>query len=425
MRSLIGTPNQVYTKKIGESFLILRSAWESNLGEGIDAAGVTLDEKDRMKPGVEVAFKESLSSSAYGWIREVSTPTLPGRGVDASWQNSDQQHWMVKCEKCGMEQTISYPDNIVEKMDIPLGCKELPEGAYEYACKKKRCRGPLDRIGGRWVAARPSVKNIRGYHIPQTIAAWISATKVMQKKIDYKFIQLWMNYVLGETSMGDNIMLTDEDFEMANAGHQLQWRRTSEWPIIAAGIDWGHRNWVNVIGLNSNGRCYQLNTAMFEDSETAELSGVRKIDAFLEPFEPDIIVGDYGYGKDRNAYLLRKYGEGRFFACQYNRAEKGGRTFTPVWSNDRVLVDRTMSLKVMCRAIKERELGFCDRSLPVVQLIEDHFKALVPMKEEDEDGEIVEIIQPSGDDHLAHACLYAWLGLDRLTSSSRFNFTFV
>ena len=44
MRAIMGVPNQVQTKRLSNSFLLLRSAWESNLGEGIDADGVTFDE---------------------------------------------------------------------------------------------------------------------------------------------------------------------------------------------------------------------------------------------------------------------------------------------------------------------------------------------------------------------------------------------
>lgn len=423
MRRLQGVPNQVYTKKIGESFLILRSAWESNLGEGIDAAGVTLDEKDRMKPGVDVAFRESLSSSAYGWLREVSTPTLPGRGVDASWQLSDQRYWFVKCSKCGMAQTVGL-ENIQQVKHVPLGCVELPPDSYEYLCVKARCRGKLDRINGEWVAKRPNIVNTRGYHMPQTIAVWISATEVMQKRIKYKFVQLWMNYVLGETSMGDSILLTDMDFDYSDAGHQFVTRRTHDWPVISVGIDWGHRNWVVVEGVNTNGRRYIINAKMFEDDNTNPLHSVRAIDAFIEPYNPDVIVADDGYGKDRNAHLLKRYGEGRFFACRYNPAEKGGRTFTPVWSKAQVLVDRTMSIKLTCKAIKDREVGLPNREIEEVKLIESHFKALAPIKEENEDGEIIEVISSSGDDHFAHCAVYAELGMDYMTHAGRFNFDF-
>lgn len=431
MRSLIGIPNQVYTKRIGEAYLILRSAWESGLGEGVDADGVTLDEKDRMKEGVDIAFRESMKSSRYGYLREVSTPTLPGRGIDASFKESDQQTWLVKCITCGLEQEIEYPDNIVQVADIPLGTKELPPGCYAYLCRKMKCRGLLDRRVGRWVPKKPERKNIRGYHMPQTIAPWIDATRLMQDKINYKFFQLWMNYCLGMPAMGENVLLSDLDFEQASAGHALINRRTKDWSDITVGIDWGHLNWCVVMARNvHNQRPYILNIGIYEDNHADELASVKAIESFIAPYSPDMIIADAGYGKDRNAYLLRRFsprGEGRFFACWYNPSTKASRTFQPVWSSPeqaRLLVDRTMTIKVVCRAIKEREFGLPDLSLDKVQLMKRHFKNLAPLRVE-EDGEITEDISATGDDHLVHATAYAYLGFDALTKSGRFSFDFV
>lgn len=436
MRAMLSGTNQMMLKRINQSHIILRSAWESALGEGVNADVIVLDEKDRMKPGVDVAFRESLSSSLYQWMREVSTPSLPNRGVDAHWLVSDQQRWMVKCNACGEKQHISSK-NIVKMMDLPLDVKELPEGAYEYRCHKYNnhgktgCKGTLDRVHGEWVATRPSMKQKRGYHMPQTIAEWISATEVMQKKITYKFHQLWLNYVMGETAEAEDMLLTERDFDMAEAGFDPVQRRSSKWNLISIGIDWGHKNWITVMGLNANGRQYILNARMFEDNRAKELESVRQIDAWIDQYAPDIIIADDGYGKDRNAYLLRRSlerNQGAFFACRYNRAEKGGATFTPRWApaSNQVLVDRTMALKNMCRMIKDREIGFPSFENAMIALIVKHLQALAPMMEEDEDTkEIVEVIQATGDDHLAHSTLYAALGMDYLRKSNHFNFDFV
>lgn len=428
MKTLVGVPNQVYTKRIGNSYLILRSAWESNLGEGVDADGVTFDEKDRMKDGIDIAFRESLSASRYGFLREVSTPTLPGRGVDFSWQKSDQLCWLVRCTRCSLEQEVVFPENIVQMRDIPLGCTELPEGAYAYQCRKVSCRGMLDRVNGRWVAKYPDRKNIRGYHIPQTIAAWINATKLMQKKIDYKFFQLWANYCLGITAQGENLLLSDADFQMASAPFNAITRRTSDWIDITVGIDWGHMNWVVVMARNvHNNRVYIINVGVFEDDHAEPLASVKRAESFISVYNPDVIIADGGYGKDRNAYLLKKYGPGRFYACWYNPSTKASRTFTPVWSDDlnaRVLVDRTMTLKVTCRSIKEREFGMFDLEDERIRVLKQHFKNLAPLIVEEE-GELVEEILASGDDHLVHATAYAWLAMNKLADLDRFNFDFM
>lgn len=425
MKALTGQPNQVYTKRIGDSFLILRSAWESNLGEGIDADGVTLDEKDRMKEGIEIAFRESLQSSKFGLLREVSTPTLPGRGVDQPYQNSCQYEWFVRCVKCGYRQPVRHPDNVIQMKEIMVGTKQLDPGSYEYRCAKEKCRGQLDRLHGEWVAKFPSKTHIAGYHMPQTIAPWIDATKLMQKKIDYKFLQLWSNYCLAECSVGDRILLTEDDFTKCIAGHNWYSCRTNQWSRIIAGIDWGHFNWCVVIGVNAfNNLPYIIGFKVVEDDERDPLGAAKKMDDFLRPFDPDLIIADAGYGKDRNSHLLKKW-EQKFYACYYNPSDKHSRTFKPqfVEQSNRVLADRTITLKSACAVFRERGIG-----LPVydqqVQLIMNHFKALAPLQIEEE-GEVFEVIEKTGDDHLAHCVGYALMGFEHLTGGwNKFSFTF-
>lgn len=423
MRALLTGVDQTFTKKINESHMVMRSGWESGLGEGVNADVLVIDEKDRMKPGVEIAFRESMSASRFNWLREVSTPSVPNRGINASFLNSDQQMWFVKCSRCGRKQPITV-DSIKQMINLPFNCKELPDDSYAYVCEKAKCGGKLDRINGEWVAKCPSIKLIRGYHMPQMIAEWISATTIMQKKINYKFFQLFCNYILGEASVGQGLMMTETDFDMANAGHKMVDRKTNDWVLTSVGIDWGHKNWVVVEGLNVNGRKYIMNAKMFEDNRSEELASVRAIDAWIEPFQPDIIIPDAGYGKDRNTYMTRRY-PNRVFECRYNQAEKSqAASFIPRWSANQVLADRTSALKNICRLIKDREIGFANREYPIIQELEAHLKALIPMMEEDDDGKVVEVVKNTGADHLAHCTLYAELGMDHLMLTNNFNFSF-
>lgn len=426
--------NQTMLKQIGNGFLMLRSAWESGLGEGVDADMVVLDEKDRMKEGVEVAFRESLKSSAYGFFREVSTPSLPKRGIDVNFRQSDEQIWHVRCEN-GHEQEITYEDNVVQVKTIPLdkAATEVPPGSYEYQCRLHKCRKPLNRLKGRWVARHPDRHHIRGYHLPQTICPWISADELMYGKIIYKFYQLWANYCLGITAKGENILLTDEDFDRQvgrsselPGGYPLLYQRTQDWQYVTAGIDWGHWNWLVLLGLNSNGRVYILYIDMYEDASRHPLDAPKRMAEILELWQPDMIVADAGYGKDRNAYLAQRFDPndlGVMVGCQYNPSVKHSRTYKPAWGDGRVLIDKTMTLKVMTREIRDRKIGFPSLEEERVRLLIKHLKALAPLHHEEE-GEIYEEISSTGDDHLAHALAYALLGMDRVSKGGRFMWDF-
>jgi len=433
MAALSGTPNQVFTRRVGDSYWLFRSAWESNLGEGVDADGVTLDEKDRMRDKVEFAFKESLKSSKHGLFREISTPTLPNQGIDVPFRASDQQVWLVKCKTCGLDQEVNHTESIVQVKDFPLGTRELPPESYAYLCRKQTCRGELDRVfTGRWVPRFPDRQLIRGYHMSQLIAPWISATQVMQDKIDMRFKELWLCYVVGVPAAGELEMLGDADFIRACSGHALMSARTRSWSMVSVGIDWGNLNWVVVLGRNAvNQRLYLIGIGVFEDT-ARELESAEMVLKYIAPFNPEITIADAGYGKDRNSYLLRNLcpngDEGRFWAQWYNSSVKHGKTFVPEWSDEgraRVTVDRTLTLKNVCRAVREREFGLPALDIPEVELLKRHLKSLAPFKELDDDTkEIVETVKSSGDDHLAHALGSALLGMEKLSKSSRFSYSF-
>lgn len=433
MAALAGTPSQVFTRRVGDSYWIFRSAWESNLGEGVDADGVTLDEMDRMRDKVEFAFKESLKSSKHGLFRAISTPTMPNRGIDVPFRASDQRVWMVKCEKCNEWQEITWNDNIVQVKDFPIGTKELPPESYEYLCRKVTCRGKLDRVfTGRWVARYPDRKHVRGYHMSQLIAPWISPTRVMQDKIDMRFMELWLCYVIGIPAAGEMEMVTDEDCDAACSGHALFTSRTRDYSLVSVGIDWGTLNWVVVLGRNSiNSRPYIIGIGIFEDT-AKELESAEMVWKYIKEFVPDVTIADAGYGKDRNSFLMRRLcplgNEGRFYAQWYNPSLKSSRTFVPEWSDPtraRVLVDRTLTLKNICRAVKEREFGIPNLGIDKVQLLIKHLKNLAPFRELDEETkEVVETVKSAGDDHLAHALASAWLGMEKLSKTSKFGFSF-
>lgn len=449
MRKLIppGGANGVYMKRIRDSYLHLTSAWDANLGEGIAADMVTLDEKDRMNPNVDVAFRESLKSSQYNRLREVSTPTLPTVGVARTYALSDQREWFVRCSKCNLEQPLVYPDNVVAVKDVKMGQKELEPGTYEFMCRLQKCRGLLNRMSGRWIALKPSVTNVRGYHMSHLMCPWISATELMQSKINLIFPQLWTNYELGLPSTGEGDLLTEKDFQNACAEHEVlkdpSYDEMREyWTDVCVGIDWGQINWVTIVGRNrKNHRRYVIGIGYFEDDPTDPLTGSAKaVVKYILPFRPDVAVADDGFGKDRNPYVMKALDGTRtdFFVCRYNAnptiAKKAthGQGFQPVWNKEghQVLVHRNTRLKMFLRSIKEGELGLPSYESEQGSLLRQHVKALVPRWEIDEDAQEkgeegnkpVEVIASSGPDHLAHCGVYCSVGEAWLEKEGRVQF---
>jgi len=424
LERLIGDPQNVTLRKVGKGYLYLRSATNAKLGEGIDADCVVFDEIDRMRRNIGVAFKESLSASKFGWVREVSTPTLPGRGVDELWQKANQWHWFVKCEACGKKQVLCYPDNILELKKVQPFERIIAPGSYDFCCSHCHSR-KIDRWVGRWENTRKvASEEYDCFQINQLMCSWITADVIMQKKRDYRFPQLFWNYVLGLEYASDNILLTEAHMlRCIDTALYNGVGRNSRYVRYSVGVDWGNLSWAVVYGMTSEGRVDVLNILMVEDTEEP-LESTKQICNFIRPFDPDVIVADTGYGKDRVAHLIKEF-PGRVFGCTYTGSAK---TIEPKFteSSHSVSVDRTSWLKGTAQQYREAKVRI--PSAERIPLIPEYIKQMctsVVMLEEDDDGNIQERIEETGDDHFFHASGYGLMGFELFSGGTDFDFDFV
>lgn len=407
--------NNVRLKRLSNgSVLFLRSAWGSALGEGADIDMLGLDEYDRMKDGVELAFQESMKSSTYGLMRRWSTPTIPGRGVDMLFQKSDQRWYHHKCERCNHWQVLTLEDNVicVNENGVDHINEQIDDGTYMFICSK--CKQELNRWHkGEYVAKFPNVHAIRGYHISQLDAVWIDADTIMRNQFKYKVKQLFYNYVIGIPYASEGLLITDQDV-LSCVGFQdpIGYRNYGRYKKIVAGIDWGYFNWMVVLGLTEDDQVELLDLHWIEDNPHKPLECVNMFTALLKPYDPDVIVADNGFGADRNAYLLQQF-PGRVFACDWD-TPKSNIPLVDSWNDNaqRVRVDKTVKMKRTLYNVKARAIRTFGPSEKLAMLTK-HLKNVRTLIEEDE-GEIYERVTRVGDDHLACALTYGYIALDRI-----------
>lgn len=409
--------NNVRLKRlINSSVLFIRSAWGSALGEGADIDFLGLDEYDRMSDGVEIAFTESMKSSRYNLLRRWSTPSIPGRGVDLLFGKSDQRYYHHKCQHCGEWQILTLEDNIIQVkpngMDIIN--EQIEDGTFEFQCKK--CHRPIDRrYKGEYVALKPIIHEIRGYHISQLDAAWITADQVMRNQFQYKVKQLFYNYVIGIPYASEGLVITDQDVLNCVAFDvPIGYRDFSKYKKVFAGVDWGYINWMVIIGLTEDDQVDLLDVHWVPDNPSKPLECVNVFTAILKPYEPDYIVPDSGYGADRNTYLLQQF-PGKVYACDWDTA-KDKISIVDTWNDtlQKVRVDKTVKMKRTLYNVKARALrtfGPCEK----LSMLTKHLKNMRLMMEE-EDGLIYERMTRIGDDHLGCALTYAYIAMDKVLS---------
>jgi DNA-directed RNA polymerase subunit RPC12/RpoP len=445
--------DNVRLRRIGNSFLFFRSGHTPKAGEGIDCDKVTFDEIDRMHPQVMIAFNETLSSSAYGWRRDVSTPSLPGVGVNASFQNSDQMHWFMKCPHCNSWFTLihDWEKHIIElpkdsrgrpNHDYHLSYPWIrPNDTHAYVCLK--CGKPISdetRINGIWRPLYPYKIDVRGYQISQLICAWISASQLMKKREDYKLAQLFVNYVIGLPYLGDNVMVTRGDILRCvdtSLTNPYDLRRDS----IGIGGDWGNESW-GVAGMpdpDNSQKIILMDIWNIKDSDAMTNANGRKDNPHIRitgekmrQWQARRAVLDAGYGKDKNWELLQDF-PSRIFSCFYPSLSTDiTKNVQDSWSetDTKVSVDRTTTLKIMAKMFRDQKFRIPAwvAQNPLFGTFIKHITNLVIVRDIDEDPATKkEVIKERigtlpGGDHFGHAMNYLTINLRKLEDSGKSDF---
>lgn len=407
--------NSVSSKQILNSFLFLRSGWEGAMGEGIDIDMLCSDETDRQSPEALHSFSEGLDSSRYHLFRRWSTPTIPGRGVNDLIAHSDDRRWFHTCPHCGYKQTLTLDENVIQVKSYDID-GEIPNGTFIIGCQK--CKKPLDRWqGGEWVARRPHINDIRGYHISQLDAAWISADDIMRKRKSFASKQLFYNYVVGEPFAAEGMVVTDEDIKASIRLKKRVLSRTKDYVGIVAGIDWGDVSYMAVVGIRPNGACDLLNLYSVKDDSKTPLKSVAYFCAILRAYNPNIVVADAGYGADRNTYGFTQFPLA-WYACYWTTSKSASAKIRfydqYIESAHEIRVDKTVKIQRSLHALKGRLIGLFpwDEDLAEFCL---HVKNTRIMDEED-NGEVYQKATRIGDDHYMCALTYALIGVDKLTN---------
>jgi hypothetical protein len=442
--------DNVRLRKIGNSWIFFRSGHTPKAGEGIDVDKVTFDEIDRMHPNVMIAFNETLSSSAFGWRRDISTPSLPAVGVNASFQHSDQQHWMMKCPHCSNWFTLihDFPKNVVEltkdsrgmpNHNLHLSHNFIEESdTHAYICMKcKNFVSDHTRVMGLWKPLYPYKKDVRGYQISQLICPWISASDLMKKKRDYQLDQLFENYVIGRPYLGDNVMVTRGDILRC-----VDMSMKSPYDIrregVVQGVDWGNTSW-GVNGMKHPDNPEQmilLDIWSMNDQETTTSEDGRRDNPHVKKAGEKIrqwgcvrAVHDAGYGADRN-FELRQDFPSKVFSCFYPSLSSDiTKHITDQWNEDdcKVNVDRTLTLKLMTKMFRDGKIVIPRwvAENPLFETFIKHVTNLVLIRDIETDEKTKkEMIKervgtlPSGD-HFGHAMNYLTIALRKADNSGK------
>lgn len=326
IKKMIGV-DSMSLKQVGGRFIYYRGSYETTEAISISAHILINDEFDRSNQKVLKTYRSRLDDAKrerpeLGWEWRFSNPSIPGYGVDALWQKSDQKHWFVKCRKCGYEWYLNFPDNI------------------DFKKKRKICAkchtiyNKEDLINGRWVKKKLKPK-VSGYWISQMFVPWISAEKIIEDSEEdpevFHNFTLGLPYVSKDTSVSREAILG-----CCIPGYNP---RTN----VAIGVDNGRVKHY-VIG-NRFGIFEMGNTTSWGDIEDLrrKYSAVMVIDALPYPEMPNKLAERY---------------RGKVFVHYYNTDKKS--TDVIRWDDNKPMVksDRTKMIDSVVADINAKDIAY-------------------------------------------------------------------
>lgn len=341
----------------GSSFIHFRGSNSRAGAQSIAADSLVFDEYDELdQPNVAQIERRLSGAAAAGRpprTRRVGVPTIPGFGVHAHYERSDQRKWLVTCEKCKLSQEITWGKNV--RWTNPGSDEVMYAGHDIYrdreavtrawrACSS--CDTRLDVREGAWVKMNPDA-DVPGYHVTRLIVPYTDLEELVRnsRKTQIHEIEAFHNNDLGvpyspsEASLGRDTILA-----ACALGLEPVDRYDGTWPVTM-GIDVAGERDLNIriteclpSGIN---RALWIGTA----------SSFTEAAAKMDRYRVQLCVIDANPERRLARTFAASY-PGRVYLCEYGEPEEEPIRLKP---DDRMVrVNRTEAIDGMMDTMRDR-----------------------------------------------------------------------
>jgi acyl CoA:acetate/3-ketoacid CoA transferase alpha subunit len=404
--------DSVEVKKIGQGTLFLRGARLSQDIQGAQKTSSKLkslpvdllvgDEIDEMDEGALDLAKGRLDHSALQEEWYLANPTVPGFGVDALYESSDQRMWTIECEKCGRE-------NVLE-LQFPDCLQRQKDGRVIRACKK--CGFELDPRAGYWVAQYPSRSNdMVGWCISHLNSKWTNPKTILDEFEDPETdLVRFYNRRLARAYVSAENKLRQNDIYLCCGKDEMAHRSMGP---CAMGVDVGKKLHVAIgqkVALAGVKIVKMLRANDFNDVwQIANTFNVRS--AVFDMLPETHKVREFCTSAPYQA-----------FGCFYSEKQQG----VAAWNetNRSIMVNRTEICDASHRLVVTPGRLEIPRKDDEVKEFAKECCNIAKVKEEDpRTGSAVYRYRKLGDDHYRHALNYLMLACQRVETTVRAPFT--
>ena len=222
LKDLLTDTDNVEVKQLGTSYLYLKGAASSNAPISIPADALVHDELDFSDPLVISQYQSRLTHSPHKMKTKLSTPTIPGKGIDFEFQRSRRHFNFVKCDHCGhffipdYYSHIKIPGFTGDLQDITK--RNLHSIDYVNAfveCPSCGGRPDLSPEHREWVCENPSENHVaEGFQVaPFDAPRIITPSYLIEASTQYSNIADFINFNLGLPYFSQESVLSPEEIQ--------------------------------------------------------------------------------------------------------------------------------------------------------------------------------------------------------------------
>jgi hypothetical protein len=359
---------------LNQSTITLRSSFLSpDRVRGIPAEILDIDEvQDILTENIPV-IRETLAhcSRIDGPIYRLSgTPKTFDNPLEFYWsQESTQNEWMVRCDKCGKWSEGLVEDNIGKKGLVCRYCK-APLNPFGTVVDDRR-------VGAGWFRTGPAMAPFEGFRIPQLLLPYCFSynAQLFKRKWDeifYKFERYaryrLFNEVLGISYDSGDKPITRKDLQdvcmpsvrlvnLDTAGSRAPNELTNGY--VFCGVDWGTGDpsrTVFTAGRYTADQVYEVFYIKIFDKRFSEPEAIiKEVLRLLKACNGTYVGVDWGLGFGLNSQIRTGFGAGKTFVyCHTDQREK--LVYSP--NSSVYTTNRTAVISDIFQLVKQKKLRF-------------------------------------------------------------------
>lgn len=428
LNAMFSDTNKIDLKQAHGAALYIRGANSESGLKSIPVSELILDEYDEMgEKAVRLALRR-IDGQFEKHVFMLSTPTVPGWGIDAQYQLSTQEHFFFPCPSCSRNIELKWPESFEVCGETPNDPEVARSRLLCYECKATLPHEAKFEFlaPGQWTPTIDNSSDHRGFNINQLYSSTrppheIAADYLTGLRSEVA-LQEFMNSVLGQAYLASDAQVREEHLAKAvERGTHLMTdaRPVNDARMITMGIDQGKWNYVVVCewfynnfgyDLNANATCKVLWAGKIGEGD------FRQFDRLMHEWQVRHCVIDPDPNINDARQFARRY-KGKFVTMARYRRGLSGKEIS-IGEQDSgapmAICDRTGWLDASLSRFYNGSIAL-PKDIPLEY--REQIKAPARRYKTTDDGNIIAEYIETGPDHFAHAQTYAEIALPLAASS--------